>query len=92
MSVFIEKNKKSIEYIVYVISVVMPLTTLTQVIEIFSTKNVSGISLTMYSIYLILQIPIFLYTVSIQAKPLIINTFLWIFVYSLVIIGILIYR
>lgn len=92
MSSFIEKNQKNIERLVYIISIVMPLSTLTQVIEIFTTKNVSWISLLMYCIYVVLQIPIFLYTVSIKAKPLIINTCLWIFVYILVIIGILIYR
>ncbi|MDD4152024.1 MAG: hypothetical protein PHR68_05395 [Candidatus Gracilibacteria bacterium] len=92
MNTIIDNNKKKIEAIVYVISFLMPFMTLPQIFIIYFNKDVSCLSLTTYSLYLILQIPMLLYMILIKTKPLLINTVLWMIMYSLIIIGILIYR
>lgn len=92
MNTIIDNNKKKIEAIVYVISFLMPFMTLPQIFIIYFNKDVSCLSLTTYSLYLILQIPMLLYMILIKTKPLLINTVLWMIMYSLIIIWILIYR
>jgi uncharacterized protein with PQ loop repeat len=82
---------KFLDNLVYVVSVLFPLTTLPQIIQIFSTQTATGISILTWSLYIAFSIPMLIYTIVHKVKPLIIMNILWITMYSLVVIGAILY-
>ena len=87
----INPKVKFLDNIVYVVSVVFPLTTLPQIYQIFSTQDAQGVSLLTWILYIAFSIPMLIYTIVHKVKPLIIMNILWIAVYSLVVVGTILY-
>jgi len=65
--------------------------TLPQIYQIFSTKNAQGVSLLTWAFYCASSAVWLLYGIKIKDKPLIIASFLWLVVESMVVYGILIH-
>ncbi|MBN1792496.1 hypothetical protein JW826_02320 [Candidatus Woesearchaeota archaeon] len=82
---------KSLDRICLVFSVIMPLTTLPQIIQIYATKDVKGLSLAMWILYMIGVIPFLMYGIAHKTKPLIILNALWLLCQAVIITGILMY-
>jgi len=87
----INPQVKFLDNVVYVVSVLFPLTTLPQIYQIFSTQDVQGISLLTWTLYIAFSIPMLIYTIVHKVKPLIIMNILWITMYSLVVVGTIMY-
>ena len=82
---------KWLENLVGVISVVYPLSAIPQIMEIWVHKNVEGISLLTWSLFLILTLPLIIYSMVKRDQKLTIMWGLWSFGYFAVILGLVLY-
>lgn len=87
-----KKIKKEILGVAYFVAVVQPLMVLPQAIEIFSRHSAIDVSLLTWVMLLLFNTSNFIYALVFDIKPIIINNAIWMFVDTLVVIGILIYK
>jgi len=80
-----------LEKTVTFIAIVYPFTTIPQLMNIWVDKNVAGVSVLTWSLYLILTIPLLLYSVRIKEKRLTLMWSLWLVIYLLIISGVILY-
>ena len=73
------------------IAIIGPLATLPQIFQIFIEKNVSGVSLVSWSMFMLIAIPWLIYGVVHKEKPIIIAYTINFIVNAFVVTGILIY-
>lgn len=83
--------RKLVSYMMYITAFAMPLTVMPQIIQIYTTKVVTGISLSSWVMYLLFGIVPLIYGISEKIKPLIITNILWIVVDIAIIVGIIKY-
>ncbi|MBP9826892.1 hypothetical protein KBC99_00230 [Candidatus Saccharibacteria bacterium] len=84
-------KKPWIDKAVMVTAFVEPLAGLPQVIQIFHTRSAKDLSLSSWVAYQLVTVIWLLYGITHKEKPIIIYQGLWLFVQTLVIIGIVIY-
>jgi uncharacterized protein with PQ loop repeat len=87
-----QKEKRMINRLCAVFAVLMPLTTMPQIIQIYTTKNVSGLSLSTWILYTIGCIPFLLFGLMYRHKQLVVLNALWMVMQVVIIVGILLYR
>ncbi|MBL7055809.1 hypothetical protein ISS07_02770 [Candidatus Woesearchaeota archaeon] len=88
----LEGSKKEIlEKAVAGIAIIYPLTAVPQITKIWVEKNVAGVSLLTWTLFLVLTIPLIFYARMIQEKKLMYMWSAWIFVYVLIISGTILY-
>jgi len=87
-----KKNKRLREKIILVTSVVYPLTTLAQIVTLYTNKSAENISLPMYALYVFFTLILLWYGIAEKLKPIIILQSLWFVMFSVVLVGILLYR
>lgn len=80
-----------IDKAVFVVAFIGPLTTTPQAYRIWATHDVSGISVTTWVLYDLIQFFWLLYGLAHKNKPIIISNFFWVFWQSLVLIGAIVY-
>jgi len=85
------KFEKIIDLIVFFMAIAMPLTAIPQIIKIWHEKTAQGVSLLMWSLWLISVIPMLIYSFIHKEKPLVLMYLLWTVVYVIIISGLLIY-
>lgn len=91
----IEKNnviKKEIDLCVNMISIIYPLTTFPQIYIIYIDKNVDGISLLTWSLYLLCTFPLLLYSIYHKDKRMTVLFGMWTLVYLVVILGVMLHK
>jgi len=76
---------------VSLISVTAPLTALPQVFDIWFHKNAQGVSLLSWSLFLIITIPLLIYSIINKQKIFTQMYFLWTIIYASIIIGKILY-
>ncbi|MCH8519470.1 MAG: hypothetical protein LAT82_01820 [Nanoarchaeota archaeon] len=86
-----EKRNLFLEKIVSIISFIFPLSALPQIYNIWILNEVAGVSITTWILFLLMQIPLFLYAIIHEDKKLQTMFGLWCLMYGLVIIGIIVY-
>lgn len=74
-----------------VVALIFPFTTIPQLYNIWVLQNASGVSVLTWGSYLILTIPLLLYTLAHHEKPLAIMYSLWLMVHASVVLGTLLY-
>ena len=82
---------KWLENLVGVIAVIYPLSAIPQIIEIWMNKNVEGVSLLTWSLFLVLTIPLIIYAIVKKDRKLTIMWSLWSLCYVAIISGIILY-
>ena len=86
-----EKNGEALEKIVRIISFIFPLSTLPQIYNIWILREIEGVSILTWVLFLVMQIPLFLYAIKHNDTKLQTMFGLWCLMYGLVILGLLIY-
>lgn len=86
-----KQQKQLIKRSVLIIAVIEPVMTLPQVLKIWIDKEAAGISSITWGFYIFAALIWLMYGIQIKDRPLIISSFLWIIMESLVVIGTLIY-
>lgn len=86
-----KQQKQLIKRSVLLIAVVEPIMTLPQVLKIWIDKEAGGLSSITWGFYILAALIWLLYGLQIKDRPLIISSFLWIIMESLVLVGALIY-
>ena len=69
-----------LDNVVTVVSLVVPLTAIPQILKIWQTQDASGISIIMWSLWLILSFPMLAYGIVHKTKPFIVMYALWIII------------
>lgn len=87
----IEKNNELLEKIVKIISFVFPLSALPQIYNIWILREVEGVSIITWILFLIMQIPLFIYAVEKKDTKLQTMFGLWCLMYGLVILGLILF-
>ncbi len=82
---------KWLENLVGVIALVYPLSAIPQIIEIWMNKNVEGVSLLTWSLFLVLTIPLIIYAIVKKDRKLTIMWSLWSLGYVAIISGLILY-
>ena len=82
---------KWLENLVGVIALVYPLSAIPQIIEIWMNKNVEGVSLLTWSLFLVLTIPLIIYAIVKKDRKLTIMWSLWSLGYVAIILGLILY-
>jgi len=82
---------KWLENLVGVIAVVYPLSAIPQILEIWINKNVEGVSLLTWSLFLMLTIPLIIYSIVKKDRKLTVMWGLWSIGYFGVILGLILY-
>ena len=82
---------KWLENLVGVIAVIYPLSAIPQIIEIWMNKNVEGVSLLTWSLFLILTIPLISYAIIKKDRRLTIMWSLWSLGYVAIISGLILH-
>ena len=82
---------KWLENLVGVISIIYPLSAIPQIIEIWMNKNVEGVFLLTWSLFLMLTIPLIIYAIVKKDRKLTIMWSLWSIGYLGIILGLVLY-
>jgi uncharacterized protein with PQ loop repeat len=86
-----DKTKRFMDKAIYAISLAGPVMTIPQITKIWLERNASGVSLLSWTSYLVLTFFWLYYGILHKETPIIFNNIIWIFVYILVITGVVIY-
>ena len=81
-----------IDELIYVVAFIGPLMTIPQVITIWLERKVEGISIITWSSYVVLAIFWISYGLIHKEKPIILANFLFLFVNTTIVIGVLIFN
>ena len=79
-----------LDNVVNVVSFVFPLAVLPQIYEIWVNKNVEGVSLLMWLLFLVLTLPLFLYAYVHKDRKLTIMYLLFAIAYIVVLLGLVV--
>ena len=82
---------KVLDKIMIVIGILGPVSTLPQVFKIWLEKNPTGVSVTTWGSYIILQMFWLFYGISHKDMVILINSILWIILEIIIVIGTLLY-
>lgn len=85
-------HKTPTHKLIYVASIAYPLTTLPQIIHIYTEESAQDLSPWSWSLYLVFALIFLSYGLSQRLKPIILLESLWVIVYTVMIIGIFIYK
>ena len=83
---------KLLDKLVTVISFVFPLSALPQIYNIWVLKNVQGVSLLTWFLFLLMQIPLFIYASVHKENRLKVMFGLWCTVYLFALVGLVMYQ
>jgi uncharacterized protein with PQ loop repeat len=86
------KVPPALEKIVTLIALFYPLTALPQLLEIWVGKDVSGVSLLSWSLFLIVTLILIIYSWLKNEKKLALMWSMWVVMYVGIILGLLVYR
>jgi uncharacterized protein with PQ loop repeat len=87
-----KNEKRFISRLCSVFAVLMPLTVLPQIHLLYSTQNASGLSLTMWVLYMVGCIPFLIFGYIYKVRQLVVLNGLWLVMQTIMIVGILMYR
>jgi len=88
----IQKAKITIfDKLVYVTAFAYPFTALPQILKIYTTRSADDLSLATWVLYSFFEVVLTIYGFKNKLRPLVIQGVLWLFVYSIIIAGILLY-
>lgn len=85
------KNAKLIDRLAMVSAILMPFSAAPQIIKIWTQKTAAGISPLAWGVAIILNIPMLLYGITHNERPIIILNGLWMVAYAGILIGALVY-
>ncbi len=85
------KELKEINKVIMVVAIVEPLTTLPQVVQVMVDKDVSGVSVLTWGLYVFFEVIWLIYGLAIKNKPIAITNLLWIIMDALVVVGVLLH-
>ncbi len=85
------KWKRLMDKLIYVVGIVGPTMAIPQLLEIWIKKNAASVSLLSWVGFLCVSIFWLTYGLMHKEKPIILSSSLWIFFYSLIVSGIIIY-
>jgi uncharacterized protein with PQ loop repeat len=85
-------RRKVLHKTVSIMSIIYPLTALPQLIEIYIHKNVEGVSLASWVLFLLFMIPLFLYAKDQQDRKLSVMYGIWLVIYIIIIGGVLMHQ
>jgi len=85
-------ENRLIDELIYVVAFIGPLMTIPQVITIWLERRVEGISIITWSSYVVLAIFWISYGLIHKEKPIILANFLYLFVNTAVVLGVLIFN
>jgi len=88
---YLQERKSIVEKLVNVVILVYPLTALPQIIKIWVYKNAQGVSALTWLLFLIMIIPLILYSMIQKEKKLTFMWGTWSIIYLVVIVGTLLY-
>lgn len=80
-----------VDRLVLVVAVAYPLSTIPQILDIWIGRSVQGVSLITWSLFLVLQSILLAYGVVHKDRKLTLMWALWVFMYILVVVGLVIY-
>lgn len=89
------KHKKShsgFDHFMFFIALMGPIMTIPQVYDIYSTKKVAGFSTITWGAYAIFAVFWIIYSIIHKDKPILINSFAFLFLNTLVLIGIFLFQ
>ncbi|MBU0953023.1 MAG: hypothetical protein KKA90_01205 [Nanoarchaeota archaeon] len=81
-----------LDNLVLIVAVVYPLSTIPQILDIWVGKNVAGVSLLTWTLFLFLQSILLLYGLAHKDKKLTVMWGLWVLMYFLVVVGLVLFR
>ena len=85
-------KKRLLDKLVYVFIFVSPLMTIPQIWKIWIDRTVEGVSVITWAGYIIPALFWIIYGIEHKEKPIMILYVLWIFIYFVIISGVLLYR
>ena len=88
---YLQTKRGTIEKIVNVVIVVYPLTAVPQIIKIWLHKNASGVSALTWLLFLVMIVPLILYSIIKREHKLTFMWGTWSVIYVVVIVGTLLY-
>ena len=74
-----------------IFAAIEPLTTIPQIVLLYTTKNATGLSLSMWVLYMLAAFVWLVYGIRIKSKALIASSIFWILTELPMVVGILIY-
>jgi uncharacterized protein with PQ loop repeat len=77
---------------IYVASVAYPLTTIPQIVKIYGNQSAQDLSLLSWCLYMFFALVFLSYGLHQKLKPIILLESLWVATYTVVIVGILLYK
>ena len=84
--------KRLLDRAVFAAGVIGPLMTIPQILDIYTTQNATGVSITSWSAFALLDIIWLIYGFVHREIPIILTYILWFIFNSLVVLGTLMYR
>jgi uncharacterized protein with PQ loop repeat len=88
----IKTNKKPlVDYLIYWAAIIYPLTAVPQIIQIYQTKSAGDLAILSWLLYVFFDAIFLWYAIVHKQVPIIVTCVLWILVYSVVILGIILY-
>ena len=88
---YLQERKSSVEKLVNVVIFVYPLTAVPQIVKIWVHKNATGVSALTWLLFLVMIIPLILYSIIQKEKKLTFMWGTWSIIYVVVIVGTLLY-
>ncbi len=86
-----KQNKTKVDHLMSAAAVIFPLTAVPQVIQLYSSRQATGVSLSMWVGFLVFGIVFLCYGIAHRLKPYILMQILWITVDVAMLVGILRY-
>jgi len=86
------KKSSGIDALALVVSILQPLTTLPQIYIVYTSKDVSQVSLFMWTAYNVASVILLIYGLKHKLAPIIWAQSLWLIVQTLMMIAVLIFR
>lgn len=87
----VSTTNKIIGYMMYAFAVLTPLSNWPQINQLFSTKVTAGLSISTWTLYLVLGLIPLTYAIINKIRPLVVSNILWTLVDILMIYGIIVY-
>lgn len=82
----------TVDKLMYFVSFAYPFTAIPQIYKVYVTHDVSSLALSSWVLYVIFGSVFVVYAISKRLMPLIIEGFLWVTIYVLMVIAILLYQ
>jgi uncharacterized protein with PQ loop repeat len=86
------KKPGFLEWLIMFVAIAEPLMTLPQIIQIWTTRDIHGVSLATWGLYIFASFIWLIYGVKIRNNALIVTGAMWVLVESTVVVGILTFR